>query len=224
MKILYVGDIHGEFGKLNSLINKKKPDILIVCGDVAYYWGVEDNTGKIKPGKTKVYLVPGNHEHIWKAEKEVGRRNTHPIEIEPNIFYCPIGSCILVHNKRILFVGGADSYDKSARTIGIDWFPEELLNQADLDYILNMHQRVDIIVSHTCPDIFDMNVPLTFNDPSRKILTILYEKFHPEEWYFGHFHLFKRRQAGSTRWTCLDRIDGQERHFVEAHILGGDND
>jgi len=32
MKILVLGDIHGEFRKLNELLNKKKPDLIIILG------------------------------------------------------------------------------------------------------------------------------------------------------------------------------------------------
>jgi len=34
MKIMIVGDVHGEFGTLNTLINRRKPDMIIACGDL----------------------------------------------------------------------------------------------------------------------------------------------------------------------------------------------
>jgi len=36
-KILITGDIHNDFGELNELINKKRPDLVICCGDFGYW-------------------------------------------------------------------------------------------------------------------------------------------------------------------------------------------
>lgn len=123
MKIITTGDIHGRFGDLNELINKKKPGILIQLGDNAYYFSPDSIYGfeKIKPGNCKVYLVPGNHENFDQIEKYVGRRGPDPVEIEPNLFYCPIGSTLEINGKRIMFIGGADSIDKHMRLIGVSW-------------------------------------------------------------------------------------------------------
>ncbi|MFA5154372.1 MAG: metallophosphoesterase family protein, partial [Clostridia bacterium] len=109
MKIIATGDIHGYFDNLNILINNKKPDVLIQCGDNAYYFSPDEIYGfqKIKPGNCKVYLIPGNHENWNQIEKVIGRRGPEPIEIEPNIFYCPIGSSAVINNKTYLFIGGA---------------------------------------------------------------------------------------------------------------------
>lgn len=206
MNILYVGDIHGQFGELNKLINNKKPDIAIQCGDNALYWMDEDNTGKIKPQGSKVYLVPGNHEHWHRLEQAVGRRGPNPVEVEKDLFYCPIGSSITVNDTNILFVGGADSYDQCGRLIGIDWFKEELLNQGDIDFILEQNKKFDVIVSHTCPTYFDpgSNHYGRVNDPCRKVLDILFETFQPSYWYFGHWHKYSSGVIGKTKWTGLD--------------------
>jgi len=206
MKVLFVGDIHGDFGSFNMLINKKKPNIVIQCGDNAYYWVMNDNTGKIKPQGAKVYLIPGNHEMWYRFEDAIGRRGLNPVEVEKNLFYCPIGSSLKVNDANILFIGGADSHDKAYRTIGIDWFPEELLNQDDLDFILNQNKRFDIIVSHTCPGFFDPGVQSAgrIGDPCRHILDIVCEIFNPNYWYFGHWHTYSYGAFGKTKWYGLD--------------------
>ena len=37
MKVLVVGDIHGDWGKLNSLLTVKRPDIVLQCGDFGWW-------------------------------------------------------------------------------------------------------------------------------------------------------------------------------------------
>jgi predicted phosphodiesterase len=37
MKILITGDVHAQFGILNNLINKEKPELVICCGDFGFW-------------------------------------------------------------------------------------------------------------------------------------------------------------------------------------------
>ena len=37
VKILIVGDVHGEWGKLSKLINRHRPDMVLSCGDFGYW-------------------------------------------------------------------------------------------------------------------------------------------------------------------------------------------
>jgi Icc-related predicted phosphoesterase len=211
MSLIITGDIHGEFGRLNTFINKKKPDNLIICGDFAYYFFLdEDNTDKIKPHNTKIYWLPGNHENWDMIEEKHGRRGDSPVEIEKNIFYCPIGSATNIEGHEIMFIGGADSYDKQYRILGRDWWQQELLNQQDLDYILQKNIKPDIICSHTCPKSF--NVEDTFeytdkiNDPSRIVLDMILKELKPKFWFFGHWHKYKTFLTQKLSWVALNMI------------------
>ena len=230
MKIIITGDIHGEFSIINRLINRKQPDVLIICGDFGfwpdasmyqstygyYYSAREDNFDilEIKNQNSKIYWVPGNHEHWDNLEKEYGRRGLKPIPMKgnENIFYCPIGSTETFNGDNFLFAGGADSVDKQHRTIGVDWFPQETLNHEDWEYIIERHKntKIDTIISHTCPSSFEMRD--TFNmkhaDFSRKVLEELLQEFKPMQWYFGHWHVYKK-QYKNTIWTCLDHNKGE---------------
>ena len=38
MKVIVIGDVHGEFNKLNAFLNKPKNiDIILQCGDFGYW-------------------------------------------------------------------------------------------------------------------------------------------------------------------------------------------
>lgn len=231
MKILILGDTHAEFGKLNQLISKKQPDILIICGDFGYWpmlqevhvksgWGISDvsyvrgesNCLKgIKPGKTKIYWVDGNHEQHSELNKyQDGKIH----ELEKNIFFCSRGSSLtLPDGRNILFIGGANSIDKNMRTEGLDWFREETISNKDYDFAMSHDKKIDIIVSHTCPEYFapalmQGNMSKIY-DPSCKALDGLFNTYKPDQWFFGHWHFYKEGYYNGCYWTCLNYLGHQ---------------
>jgi len=207
MRILFVGDIHGRFGDLNVLINKQHPDITIQLGDNAYFWMNEQATGKIKPGNSKVYLLPGNHEDWFQIEGKIGRLGRDPIEVEKNLFYCPIGSVLKLDDIRIMFIGGADSIDKKARHIGVTWFPQEILTQKDVDFCTEYPFKIDMICSHTCPWVFNVFNALGIYekayDPTSRYLDLVFNALHPSFWAFGHWHDYITGEYKRCHWHGL---------------------
>lgn len=218
MKILFVGDIHGHIQKLNKLIFEQEPDIVIQCGDNAVYWAKEDRSAEVEPGNSKVYFLPGNHEDWELFDFNVGRNGRDPVEIQDNVYMCPLGSTLKVNDTNILFCGGAESIDKAYRTIGFTWFEEECFQKNDLDYILKEYhelelKNIDIIASHTCPESF-LESLLPYNhlkiyDPSYKYLEKLLHKTNPEYWFFGHWHVNDKgiykslKNKLKTEWRAL---------------------
>jgi len=234
MKVLITGDIHADWKHLNEIINKKRPDIVICCGDFGY-WPVtswyKDGNGelqaiatfapdakRIKPylatksgqKEVKIYWLPGNHENWWLLEETYKRRAKEPLQMfeAPYLYYCPIGSVLDLNGTKIMFVGGADSIDKHLRTQGFDWFPEEVLNWGDWEWIeKNVKEEIDIVCSHTSPSHFDLTRSGRFDkmeDPSRKMLDAVLEVFQPDMWFFGHWHYESSGQFKNTQWIGLD--------------------
>lgn len=202
-EILVVGDIHGDFGPLNALIARRKPQIVLACGDFGYWPKWEGKKRVIKAGKTKVYFCDGNHEDHWSLRQLINN------EIFPNVFYMKRGSVLTLEDGRnILFVGGAQSIDKYIRKEGVDWFREEEIMPEDLDKMPDANTKIDIVISHTCPDEILSQLPNVYNveavDWSRKALSHVFQRFRPSLWYFGHFHLYKSFYARGCRWTCLN--------------------
>ena len=158
-KVLIIGDTHSQFGRLNKLLNKYKPDIAIICGDFGFWptffnkeyvdanrrirmWNAE-----IKNGSCKVYFCDGNHEDHDALDELTNH------EIMPNVFYMKRGSILNIHGQNILFVGGALSIDKKYRVPKYDWFEHEILKDDDLLSIPNDVQ-IDMVISHTAPNEF----------------------------------------------------------------------
>lgn len=219
MKVLIVGDTHGEWGRLNTLINKKKPDIVLQVGDFGWWpqmevrgqygyekgWKLEG----VKAQDTKVYWCDGNHEDHWNIGQFTPDNPIDPMMLYKGVYYAPRGSTLeLPDGRTVLFFGGAWSVDENQRTLGIDWFPEEVPNYSDIDHALGYSKKIDIVISHTCPREWQpRGTVLTVDkdkDPTCKMLSAILDKYKPELWYHGHWHIFREGYRNTTRWTSLD--------------------
>ena len=228
-KIIVCGDLHGNWGYLNSLMQKKRPDIVLQCGDMGWWPKLETSKGVIYgqkswkckglkiPEETKVYFCDGNHEDHWDLE---WHRNEeyNIVELYDRCFYCPRGSTLkLPDGRTILFIGGADSIDKAHRTLGIDWFPEEVISYADAERALSLETPIDIVISHTVPLewVPDVCRGEKFGDPSRQALSAVLEKFSPPLWFSGHWHKYAEGKYKDTRWKSLDYPGHQGQWWVK---------
>lgn len=203
MKILIVGDVHGEFGRLNELINRRSPDIIICCGDFGYWPDVvwcEPLTNIKLQGAKKLLFCDGNHENHWALQ------NRESDELAPGIIYMPRGSTYQLEDGRnIMFMGGAHSIDKAFRKLGYDWFPEETISQKDLTGLPDV--KVDIFITHTCPAELLVNLiphdPRKTPEPSNYALTALWKEYMPSLWFFGHWHKYMTGMLNNTIWYAL---------------------
>jgi len=221
--IIICGDLHANFWAVNKLIAKKsKISTIIQCGDFGYFPKEHkktylDNIGRIKTFdqyklKNKdipIYWCDGNHEDHDSLEKLENN------EIMRNVFYQKRGSSITIPDSRtILFIGGADSIDKKYRTAGHNWFPQEIISEKDLYNLPDIN--IDIIISHTCPEEFDVLKGektsfsslkyAKYKDPSRERLSYVLNKYNPSLWYFGHFHIFKTGFDKNCKWNSLSGV------------------
>lgn len=204
-RILVLGDVHGEFGRLNALINVKKPDLILQCGDFGYWpkWvktGQVDPITNVKTHGVKLLFCDGNHEDHWSL------RDRESDELAPNVFYMPRGSTYeLDDGRNILFMGGGDSIDKNMRVLGRDWFPEEVIQHKDMQNLPD--KKIDIFITHTCPeelvhDLVKIYPEKTF-EPSNIALSQLRKMYKPDLWFFGHWHRFMQGMLFGTQWYAL---------------------
>jgi len=205
MKIIVVGDIHGYLGFINQVIKHEQPDLLISCGDMGYgFPGVDMKN--INAMNTKVLFCDGNHDNHWELRK------LKNLAVAPNVFYQPRGSVYrLPDGRNILFVGGANSIDQHRRTLGLTWWPEEVISQSDFQNL--PEENIDIFITHTCSnEIYDGAIqyhlggrytPRKDNDPSYSALSSIWEIYKPSQWFFGHFHINVKGNYKGTRWQVI---------------------
>lgn len=221
--IIFMGDIHGKFGQVNSymheMYNKHKESItFIICGDVAYWWCNEPIPVVKVPAYCKLIWVPGNHER-WDIIDQYELGKLH--ELQDKVFLATFGAIETIEGHRIMFCGGADSVDKHMRTIFIDWFPQEIINNTDMDFLFDHvpEQKIDILVSHTCPSrIFSQLskkvdwLEEKSSDPSVYALDIIIDRYKPNLNVFGHFHKFMEGKINDLHWVCLSYINSSSRN------------
>ena len=225
---IITGDIHGYWGHLNTLINRKNPKKLIICGDFGFWphyhksknfhkTGVSWDQYGIKNPKTDIYWIDGNHENhevISNLVMEYGRND--PIKISRfkngNVYYMPRCSTMDINGYKCLFIGGALSIDKNRRIEGVSWLKNEVLSYSD--YLNLPNTKIDIVFSHTIPSCISHKMKIDdgllskFKDCSCEILTEVFNEYKPKKWYFGHFH----KQYDLNFENC---------HFIGLDMAGG---
>ena len=204
---IVLGDIHGRWNVINHIVNSCRPDVIFQLGDFGIWremWEVDN----IHIGDTKLYFIPGNHEN-WDVLDRYELGKIH--EVGRNIFYCAFGSMLTYQNQNILFCGGADSIDKGFRTEKVDWWRQEIITQRDMDTLPNAHTKVDVVMSHTSPEYFDLKMPvIDYFDPSTRALSMVYDMYHPKKWFLGHFHKSISGNYKNCQWFCLNQEEKRE--------------
>jgi len=227
--IIIVGDLHCDWASLNRLINRKHPKYILQVGDFGWWptfhnipksktvrnkygkWIKPYNNLGIKCQDTEIYFCPGNHE-CWE---ELLLNTSVPTHLYSNVYYMKRGATLTLPDGRIvLFMGGAISIDKSSRTQGVDWFPQELIPYSEFYKLKESGiDKVDIVISHTCPTEFNQFLRVKrvykewenkFKDSSQQVLSAILEEYKPKLWYFGHFHVSMKGTHQQTKWYCLN--------------------
>lgn len=215
--VLVVGDIHGCFDNLLSLIKarqkKTRLDAVIVCGD----YGIWTDFKKEKipaaynvPYPCPVYFVDGNHENHHELDK-YERGKIH--NIIGNLYFCAYGSVLTINKTKFLFCGGAASIDKGTRIPFKTWWPTECISESDTYFLPD--EKIDIVISHTapscvCKEICEQN-KWSFDyakslDKSIAFLDNVLETYQPQRWYFGHWHTSYYAKKDLTKFIGLDTI------------------
>jgi len=208
-QVIVVGDIHAEWSPLNSFLNKKRPEMVLQTGDFGFWPRIPKfDIRLLKPKNTGIHWCDGNHEDHWSLKDRSSN------EIIPNVFFQPRGSVLTLSDGRnVLFFGGAHSVDKDMRQLGYDWFPEEIPSYVDFEQLDKIKVKIDIVISHTCPNEFEIekgywSIPGSIRekiaDPTRDLLSVALEMFRPSLWYFGHWHIQMRGEYKECHWRAMN--------------------
>lgn len=159
------------------------------------------------------YLIicRGNHDNPEFFNKHHKFNN-----LFPNIEFAEDYTYKTINDKTFLFVGGAISIDRQARTTYSDYWPME---KFVLPEKLETLDKCDVLITHTSaidefPNTGFANIAGWFkNDPTlkeelieeREKMSKLYNQANPKigHW-FGHFHTSDRRFIDDVKQQCLD--------------------
>lgn len=206
--IFLTGDTHIplDVTKLNT---KRFPDqkrmtsddFLIVLGDFGLLWKKDAEYEwwkkwfNRKPFTT--LWIDGNHEnHDWIDSLPVETWNGGKIHrISKKIIHLMRGQVFKIDGKTFFSMGGASSVDKEYRTEGVSWWKREepcsLEYEEALENLGAVGNKVDIILTHTCPKA--LIVPMfklapTQNSGIERFFNLVYQNISFNSWYFGHWH------------------------------------
>lgn len=204
LSIYVIGDTHRtkNVSKLLNIDCLTTNDYVIITGDFGIIMpdlNVELLNELEKKDFTILYC-DGNHEGFEVL-------NSYPIEIwnggkihriGKNVFHLMRGQVFTIEGEKIFTFGGAETVDKLNRTIGIDWWKEEIpsydeMNEA-LKNLKNNNYKVDYVISHDCRT-YTLHYLCSKYDfcPNENVvnefLEYIYSILDFKHWYFGHYHL-----------------------------------
>ncbi len=211
--IFITGDTHGDVDYRKLLALKEKnlsyDDYLIICGDAAICWSYSSLNSFLtlynNIGCT-ILFVDGNHENFDMLEEIplVEYRGALMHRIDTHIFHILRGEIMTLEDKTFLCVGGACSIDKMYRTSHLSWWPQEEINNHDIDNaIANLEKvdnKVDYVITHCC-DTSTITKAFGFRrDICTDQLMFIDKLVDYKHWFFGHYHYDRKI---SEKKTCL---------------------
>ncbi|MHB1210267.1 MAG: metallophosphoesterase family protein [Acidimicrobiales bacterium] len=164
---LFVGDTHADAGWLKSVVlptaRKMSITTIIQVGDFGYWPESRKFLNVVRTARAKfgvdVWFIDGNHEHFTTLNRNlaaaqvaagVPEGDRDPVELSPGFIYLPRGSRITVAGRSVACVGGAASIDRADRIEGKSWFPEERINNVDIEAVA-AGGHADILITHDAP-------------------------------------------------------------------------
>ncbi len=206
--ILFLGDHHGEWSYLLDIIDTKKISdcYLISVGDSGI--GFTDKTNEIKRVKYLDYefkernivfmSIRGNHDDpdYFQGDDRVALDNFELIEDYTLMEY---------GEKKIQFIGGAVSIDRTSRTEGRSYWEDEVVK-----FDKEKCKEVDILVTHTAPSWcfpqqFNEMVYGWANEDAYLLEDLTDERASkPELHLYGHFHSSWTEEINGCKHKLLD--------------------
>lgn len=194
MKIIVIGDIHGDYDAFLNYITKTDADLYLQVGDLA---GDKD----FYPDVPKPTLfIMGNHEAL---DKIVDIKE--PTEISKNLVFIPNGTYINIKGLKIGGFGGnfsPISFQKAKKDLSgkrrSHFTLEEYLSALKMP-------KLDILLTHEAPSPFIIKTR-DMRDRGSPLITSLIYKLKPRYHFFGHHHVDKCIRVCNTLSCCVKTI------------------
>jgi Icc-related predicted phosphoesterase len=201
--IYVVGDLHGNFERLDTLRNYLNPeDTVIQVGDFGFYpKKISRNHEFFTNYPCRILAIDGNHEnfsYISEFEKDP------VVNVVGNLHFVRRGTVLTIENKLFGFLGGADSIDREYRVKSgpsQHWWLDEQISQEDVNsLIINVQDKqLDYLITHAAPtfvvsanfaplNLRDWNLHNTWKDVSSEMVSTAYWALRPHKLICGHMH------------------------------------
>ena len=197
MKIIVIGDIHGNYNLLNIILQRTDAEFYLQVGD----FGDAKNTTVGYPDLDKPLLfIPGNHECADSLNKF--NKNNGKSLIRKNLWYLPIGNSTSFRGVTIAGFGGnyAENYYFKRRN-SLEGRHRLHYTYEDYEKLLDYNNKLDILLTHEAPS--PCILPKYYGDCGRKEITELLYLLNPMYHFYGHHHQYYTQKIGNTISRCL---------------------
>jgi hypothetical protein len=227
MRVLIVGDVHGQQRELAEKLRQVQTDYRIEAGIQAGDFGFYEN----RMAETVRYPVPlhvidGNHEdHRW-LRRALRRDAADVWKKERNLIYQPRPSVARLGVSKVGFMGGALHVDRPQKHNLLSGLPNYILRRhREQAVALFNREKPDLIVTHSCPSGIGIGVRGSADlehgvaehirgagfdagpqdDCGEAELAELWRGlcYRPRGWVFGHFHSAHDVVVEGTRFVCV---------------------
>lgn len=224
MKVLILGDVHGCWSHMNTVIAdaiKQHPDIthIVQVGDFGYGWpGIKPfkaSKGFLTDEEMAVYdaavklWIDGNHENHDRLDADHGAW-------QPDWSHMKRGSVLTVDGYCLLFHGGATSADKQRRIEGVSWWRQESISYGKTRELLSeLEGPIHAVFSHEHPAAIPYSDERYGPDDligmaDKRALDAIRLHVRPEFWFFGHHHKGDQGTVEGMEWVCCPIIEARQ--------------
>lgn len=236
MRVLVAGDVHGDANHALFLFDKAKRfdcDVIVQCGDFGFWprWRdgkffLEYVSRKSEEFGIPFFWIDGNHEDHDALDDLVPMDCRSGVQILPGLTYLPRGTVWEWDGVTFGAMGGAYSIDKGWRDPGYDWFPQEVIQEHDIERAQEAGP-VDVMFTHDSP--LGVNMATHLGRPiapsmgslaNREMLQRVIETWTPKVLVHGHWHVQYTDRVDGTKviglahnskmgrsWTVIDTED-----------------
>lgn len=234
-RILLLGDAHGNSSFVEyaaAAAARNGCSLILQLGDFGYWEHTlagreyldRVNRAMVECGISLLF-VDGNHENHEMLRALNDRKNCRLdglVTVRERVAWISRGTRWTWNDRTFAAIGGAASVDRSMRTPGWTWWPEEVLCLEDVSHLVG--EYTDVVFCHDAPLIAGMVGKNTFPPEdivratdSRKVLDMVIASCRPELVVHGHWHLRHSRVVGDCRIEGL--ADDKSRFTKAACIL-----
>lgn len=239
MRLYITGDTHGSIKRFfPEAWNEKgfppmqKDDCIVILGDFGIPWETmpiwDDTVHESLEDKDKLdflsslpptfLFIDGNHENFdllysYPVELWEGG-NVH--RLRSNVLHLMRGEVFNFHGLKFFAFGGARSIDRKLRLEGVNWWPQEIPLEEEMDKarenLSKAGNTVDLVFSHAAPLRFlyphrrrlGFDPSVSKQDRTVDMLSELESILQYRNWYFGHYHEDFFDGERSARWMYRD--------------------
>lgn len=207
-KITFVGDVHGKFGQMKTLL--KDRENVIQVGDLGIgfkYFSEQEGMVKFSVNPPYDFMVKNNIRFI---------RGNHdnPDVCKGNSQWIKDGHTEEHNGVKFMFVGGAWSIDWQYRKEGFSWWKDEELSMEEFQSIIDKYveYRPDVMITHDFPESAIMEIfikgthkPL-YRSRTGQALDAMFKQHAPKLWIGGHWHERAVKELCGTKFLVLEEL------------------